>query len=201
MSSSIPQQITLINDINDQLGREGVPLASIVRNAVRLASFRNEHEYRMLFALHLSGIALSKSEMEASAIEKWPDKNIKPKWNPFDAFSYDRALEGGNTVLASLEEVEAHYEMLRKQREGLHLKSESQAVLILLKEEKKLGQVIARIRNRIAAFVRHVEQEVAQEDISDSDRQIVDKQVKEGKEVQDTLCEAAVGVKSFLLPS
>lgn len=186
MSSSKLQETKLVAELNNQLERRDVTLASIVRNAARLARFCNEHEYRLLFDLHLSGMFLTKSEVDASAVEKWPDRSIQPKWNPVDAFRYDRDIGDEKVVFASIDEIESQYEFLQKERANPQLQGNYQAINVILIEERKLGQVITRIRNRVAYFVRQIEQELAKEDISSASHQIMDKRSKQPTDVQDT---------------
>src|SRR5437868_6657432 len=119
MQSDEHLKYNLIGEINAHLEHGDGTLSSIVRKAARLAHLCGDSEHRMLFDMHLNGI--NPNDLSNVQIQKWPSKDIKPKWDFVLAFKNDRALTAGNIVPLSLENLEFKYEMLKKEMDNPNL--------------------------------------------------------------------------------
>jgi hypothetical protein len=71
MRSAELQKHKIMEELNNLLDQGSAPLSSIVRKAARLANLCREHEYRLLFDLHLDGF--DPDGTSGTRIPKWPD--------------------------------------------------------------------------------------------------------------------------------
>lgn len=151
MSTSDTQKQRLVDDLNAGLEQTGASLVPLLRKAIRLAKLCQDLEHQLLFELHLDGA----SPVGGIRVQKWPDQRIKPKWDIFQAFSQDRAVENGQIQGDSIEHLESMIAELKQVRDRTAPQSADTASLIKLQFEQQ--KLLTRIRNRIGTFVLQVE--------------------------------------------
>jgi predicted nucleotide-binding protein len=120
------------------------PLTPIVRKAVRLAELCDEPEYRLLFQLHIDGMA--KEESPRTSVQKWRDPSRTPKWEPMEAWIEDRTLPNKQVQGLPLEQLEDIARMVIEGRRA------GQGGAELFKQELDIVSLLNRIRARVANF-------------------------------------------------
>src|SRR5690242_10701031 len=96
------QKQKLVDEINDALEQTNGSLVPVLRKSIRLAKVSGDLEHQLLFELHLDG-----SPVAGFRGQKWPDPNLKPKWNITTAFMDDRRADDEQILGSSVERLEA----------------------------------------------------------------------------------------------
>lgn len=173
MPSQEEQKRILIDEINQLLEQGGTPLTPILRKAVRLADLCGALEYRTLFDLHLDGY--DPNQKIGFRVQRWPDPQIKPKWNITETFQEDRSAGDNKMQQAPLEQIEILIERAPQQHELLVKNGKIKEAMKVTEYELINRQILARIRNRISTFIRETEAALLQDtkDV-DSSGELVD---------------------------
>jgi hypothetical protein len=133
------------------LSSASAAITPMVRKAARLAELMGDMEHRVLFDLHLDGFDPSGSS--GTRVQPWPDPNVQPKWNVVGAALDDRAEPEGRQGLP-LEQLETLVQRMREEQAKAPPDVTYAIRARLLAPEMAHAQVLTRIRNRVANFVR-----------------------------------------------
>jgi predicted nucleotide-binding protein len=161
MAKGYSQKKALVEEINRQLDEQGAPLTPVVRKAARLAQLVGATEHRILFDFHLDGA--NPSDFSGSRVQPWPDLNVQPKWDIVSAFLEDRAESNGRQVLP-LEQLERLVQRMQIEQASAPPEVRYKVRSTLVEPELAHTKVLARIRNRVANFVRSVEATLMQQE-------------------------------------
>jgi predicted nucleotide-binding protein len=151
MDPSEIQKQKLVGDINAGLEQTNGSLVPVLRKAIRLAKLCNDLEHQFLFELHLDGASI----IGGVRVEKWPDQNVKPKWDFLKAFAEDRMSDSGQIQGLSIEQLETMIADMGQVRSRAIAKGAPQGNIIELQFE--LQSILTRIRNRVGNFVLQIE--------------------------------------------
>ncbi len=145
-----------------------VPVSTLVRKAVRLATAVADPEFKLLFEMHLSGHSAAKSLV---GLEGWPAGPV-PRWNVQEAFVNDRSSTADDGVLAHpLQEIESLLALAKKAVAlGGGGRTTAQEWANQLKGQTQVESVIGSIRNRVAVFLTHVQPVLVGEAVPAPDR-------------------------------
>src|SRR6266850_5652597 len=105
MEENRSQKLQLITEIHSLLEAVDKPLGPATRKALRLAKLCGDVENGLLLQMHLDGA--SEEGRAGLRVDKWPDPNIRPKWDFVEAFHQDRMLDEGKFLAFPLEQIES----------------------------------------------------------------------------------------------
>ncbi len=149
----------IISELFEAVEKEPpIPLAPILRKAIRLATLTKKFEYKAIFHVHLNGVPSDEKENDSTA--SWPDKTIKPKWDILNDISFDRRVDDKTIDSRPIEEIESVINFSKSNMDKIlssGIKKED--VLELVRWENKFIAVLRRIRNRILAFATKIQEE------------------------------------------
>ena len=157
----------LILEINHLLENETSSLIPLVTKAASLANLCDDAEHRRLFDLHLDGV--DPNETSGGRIQKWPDKNQKPRWDVAEALLQDRRPpqdrdQSGERVSGhSLQQLEYIRDSLKSDIDSLESQGRSGETIKHRTLEYEIATILGRIRNRVGTFIRITEAALLQE--------------------------------------
>lgn len=154
------QKSELLAEVNRLLESEGPEsLVPLLRKAVRLAQMCDEHEYKVLFESHLTGVDPSVKGVRDNRVQIWPYPERQPRFDVAKMLFEDRRIGGGKIdgkPAHSIVEVLAVADQARS-------RVETNEAIKLTAIVAPARQIIERIRDRVGVLARVVEDSLHQE--------------------------------------
>ncbi|MGQ0761808.1 MAG: TIR domain-containing protein [Acidobacteriota bacterium] len=145
----------LVDEINQMLEHGSGSLTSVLRKATRLAELWGDHEYRIMFDLHLKGV--DPKNLDKTQLPQWPSKDLHPRWNVLLAFGNDRSTGDGNIQANAIESLEMQSAMLQEAMTKATAEKDFAGAAKFMEMLIPLNAIQVRIRNRVGSFVRSIE--------------------------------------------